>query len=78
MWGVVVNFSTRDLEVPGSSLGGSTFLAVISLGKEFTHIAHTNSAFHPSVVDKLSTSFGWGYGGNDRLCRVAVNNVRSH
>ena len=35
------------------------FRQVISLGKEFTHIAQVNSAFHPSVVDKSSTSFDW-------------------
>ena len=37
------------------------FRYVIFLGNELTHIAQVNSAFHPSVVDDFSTSFGWGF-----------------
>ena len=47
------------------------FGTYISLGQEFTHICSGQLSLSSSVVDKSSTSVGWDYGGDDRLCRAA-------
>ena len=51
---------TRRVRAPVAPLCLSRVTGFKWLG---IHLTKAHSAFHPYGVDKSSTSFGWGYGG---------------